>query len=78
MKVYIGKYDACLGSLCLGKAKIIEIFSIRGFSMMVYDSAVTMTAVTAEAARAAEGRWPRICERACDTAAQWARCGHVL
>lgn len=49
--------------------------------MLAYDSAATsLTAAVAEAARAAEGRWPRICERARDTAAQseWARCDHVL
>lgn len=48
--------------------------------MLVYDRAATTNAVAAEAARAAEGRWPRICERAHGTAAQseWARCGNVL
>lgn len=47
--------------------------------MLICDSAAS-EAVAAEAARAAEGRWPRICERAHGTAAQseWARCGHVL
>lgn len=49
--------------------------------MLVYDNAVTsLTAVVAEAARAAEGRWPRICERSHGTVAQseWVRCDHVL
>lgn len=49
--------------------------------MLVNDSvAASLTAAVAEADRAAEGRWPRICERARDTAArfEWARCDHVL
>ncbi|HEX6798708.1 MAG TPA: hypothetical protein VF116_13450 [Ktedonobacterales bacterium] len=48
--------------------------------MLICDSAVTTEAVTAEAARAAEGRWPRICERAHGTVAEseWARYDHVL
>ena len=46
--------------------------------MMAYDSAATTNAVAAEAARAAQGRWPRICERAQHTAARWVGCGDVL
>lgn len=41
-------------------------------------AATSLTAAVAQAARAAEGRWPRICERSQGTAAQWARCDHVL
>ena len=49
--------------------------------MLVNDSvAASLTAAVAEADRAAEGRWPRICERSQGTAAQdkGARCDHVL
>ncbi len=32
----------------------------------------------ADAARASEGRWPRICERVCMRTTPEARCAHVL
>ncbi len=38
----------------------------------------TLLSQEASAAKASEGRWPRICERAYDAAMPLVRCDHVL